>query len=296
MLTCEEVTIQCPMEVSAYLSERLWGLESVLSVMEDYKDESLLAIKAILKEPSDIQAAIEDLQRLIAEDDLLREARCQVSTHRTIVEEDWAESWKQHWHVQQITDRLTIRPSWEPYTSQSPDEIVLDLDPGGAFGTGTHETTRLMLVALEKLSIEQPFSSISLLDVGTGSGILAICAARLGCRNVTALDNDPAAVQAARENAELNRVADAVTVLETPLDQMCRTRYDVIVANIIAPVILELMPEMVCRMNPGGVFLASGLIATSVGQVEAAMNEAGFTQIERSQQGDWFGLYGRYQP
>jgi ribosomal protein L11 methyltransferase len=215
---------------------------------------------------------------------------CDITETRLLEEKDWAENWKQHWHPTSVTPRLTICPSWENYTPKSSDDVVIKLDPECAFGTGTHETTQMMLQILEKLADEQDISRLNLLDVGTGSGILAIYAALRGCRDVRGVDNDPLAVQTALKNAKLNHVESATDFTDTPLAELCRTPYDIILANIIAPVILELWPEMLLRLNPGGTFVASGLIEKSIGPVETALREAGFVNLQRHSQGQWLAL------
>jgi len=215
-------------------------------------------------------------------------AKCHLSQKKIIAREDWSEHWKQHWHPTVITPKLVICPSWEEY-SPAADELVIRLDPGNAFGTGTHPTTFLMLQALEKFSGEKDFSQLSVFDVGTGSGILAIYAAKLGSREVVGIDNDAEAVLTAVENARLNHV-DWITFSDGPLEERCLTKYDVVLANIIAPVILLLLPEMLLRLNETGVMFFSGLIKSSVDSVVTALEEAGFSEIEKCQQGDWFAL------
>lgn len=288
---CEELVIDCPADFSAYVCDCLWGLSGVLSVTEDYRDEVPYAVRAIVGDPASAESLAAYLQA-----DLLLGGKCTIAGRRTVHEEDWAESWKQFWHVQSITERLTICPSWETYTPTHPDEVVIQLDPGCAFGTGTHETTRLMLQGIEQLAQEQPLSSVSVLDVGTGSGVLAIYAAKLGCRTVMALDSDSVAVRAAQENVDMNGVSDAVTVSETPLDSLCHTRYDIVLANIIAPVILELLDEMILRLEPGGDLLLSGLIESSIGRVKASLEAAGLDSLQVTQQGDWYALRGTRRP
>jgi len=149
-----------------------------------------------------------------------------------------------------------------------------------------------MLKVLEKMADERDFSQVNLLDVGTGSGILAIYAAKRGCKDIRGVDNDPMAVQTAKKNAEINHVAHVIDFTDSPLNELCQTRYDIILANIIAPVILELFPEMMLRMSPGGTFVASGLIEKSVGQVEEALKNVGFTDLQHYQQGAWLALSG----
>jgi ribosomal protein L11 methyltransferase len=294
-----EVRIQCPPVLASYLQELLWTIDGVESVGEAYSNErtddetrpsDLTYVSLMTRNPLG-----EDLVKVLLVDNPKLLKVCDIVETRWVEEKDWAESWKQHWHPTPVTPRLTICPTWENYEPKSTDEIIIRLDPECAFGTGTHETTQLMLKALEKLAEEIEFSQVNLLDVGTGSGILAIYAAKRGCRDLKGVDNDPLAVMTATKNAKINGVESVTEFTDTPLDELCQTKYDIVLANIIAPVILALFPEIVLRLKPGGRFLASGLIVTSVGSVEIAMKDAGFTDIQQQQQGDWFALSGIYQ-
>lgn len=295
-----EIKIACPPELAHYLEELLWTLPGVEAVMESYgpgsHDQTRLEDLNSIKLFTPDAANEERVRILLATEEMLKAAGCAVIEVVTITEEDWFESWKAHWHLAPVTDNLVICPTWEKslYAPLKPEERVMFLDPGAAFGTGTHETTRLMLAGLEKLAKEKNFSQLSVLDVGTGSGILAIYAAMLGSRSVMGVDNDPAAIPHVRENADLNNVQ--ITATDTPLGELCMTRYDLVLANIIAPIILELLPEMTARLEKGGTLLTSGLIETSVGTVEEALREAGFGEFERTRMGDWFSLRGVYQP
>jgi ribosomal protein L11 methyltransferase len=291
-----EVRISCPPVLAGYLQELLWTLDGVESVVEHYdntriddetRPSDLSAVSVLTRNPLG-----EDFVKVLMVDNPRLMKVCDIIQTRWLEEKDWAESWKQYWHPTRITEKLTICPTWETYQPQSAQEIVIRLDPECAFGTGTHETTQLMLKALESLADTLDLSQVNLLDVGTGSGILAIYAAMRGCRDVRGVDNDALAVQTAIKNAEINGVGAATDFTDTPLGELCRIPYDVILANIIAPVILELWPDMLARLNPGGRFYASGLIETSVALVEAVMREAGFTDIQRFQQGPWFALSG----
>jgi ribosomal protein L11 methyltransferase len=212
-----------------------------------------------------------------------------VTDHTLVMPEDRAESWKRFWKPTPITDRLVICPSWEPFTPAEGQQVI-QLDPGCAFGTGTHPTTQLMLQAMEPLADTINFGGISLLDVGTGSGILAIYAALRGCRNVMALDNDPLAVQATEANATANNVSHAITADDTPLGELCRTKVEVILANIIAPVILELLDDMLLRLAPKGHLLLSGLIDASVNDVAQAVEASGLTITNRRHHEGWWVL------
>ncbi len=206
-------------------------------------------------------------------------------TFRTVAETDWAEAWKQHLTVLHIGRRLVVRPSWLPYTPTE-EEVVLELDPGMAFGTGTHPTTQMCLLALE----ERIRPGARVLDLGTGSGILAIAAAKLGAGRVLALDTDPQAVAVARENVRRNGVVDRVRVARGSLAQAIG-RFDLVVVNILAQVIMEMADQgLARRLTPEGVLVAAGLLAGQEEEVRAALERAGLSIHGRRQIEDWVAL------
>jgi ribosomal protein L11 methyltransferase len=206
-------------------------------------------------------------------------------TFRPVAEADWAEAWKAQLRVLHVGHRIVIRPSWLDYTPALGD-IVIDLDPGMAFGTGLHPTTQLCLEALEKLV--RP--GIKVLDLGTGSGILAIAAAKLGAQSVMALDNDPVAVKTARENVATNGVQKVVTVANGSLPGVAR-RYDLVVVNILARVIADMLREgLGAYLEPGGKLVAAGIIADQEAQVNEALRHGELALSERQQRGDWVCL------
>jgi len=206
---------------------------------------------------------------------------------RHIAEADWAEAWKQHLRVLHIGRRIVVRPSWLTYTPDE-GEVVVVLDPGMAFGTGLHPTTQMCLMALE----EHLRPGMRLLDLGTGSGILAIAGAKLGAGSVLALDTDPQAVAVAAENVRHNGVADRVRVAEGSLAQV-DDRFDLVVVNILAVVIIEMLEQgLARRVAPGGRLILAGLIADQEPDVAEALRRAGLEPVERRQIDDWVGLVG----
>lgn len=183
-----------------------------------------------------------------------------------VQEEDWANNWKAYFKPTKVGERLVVVPSWEPY-ELAEGELPLYLDPGMAFGTGTHATTALCLRQLEGVVKE----GARVLDVGTGSGILAIAAARLGAAQVHAIDIDNVAVEVAKENAAKNGVM--ISIAQGELAAVEDQNYDLIIANIIASIIIEILPEAVPRLKEGGYFLCSGIIAEKKEQVLKAITE-----------------------
>ncbi len=203
-------------------------------------------------------------------------------TLNKVAEEDWAESWKKYYKPTSVTDTLTIVPTWEKYEKET-GEHVIELDPGMAFGTGTHPTTILTLRALEK-TIQ---GGESVIDVGTGSGILAIAAAKFGARNVLALDNDETAVNVAKENIAHNEVEHLISVEQNDLLKGITTRANVICANILAEVITECAEDAYRLLTPHGIFIASGIIEHKLEEVHRSLMDAGFSMKETSKMGDW---------
>ncbi|NDJ61192.1 MAG: 50S ribosomal protein L11 methyltransferase [Chloroflexi bacterium] len=211
--------------------------------------------------------------------------------YRTVDEEDWAEAWKQHYKPLRIGVRLLIRPVWVEI-ARRPDEIEIALDPGMAFGTGTHPTTQLCLEALD--AHIQPGAQV--FDLGTGSGILAIAAAKLGAAHVLAVDNDPVAVEAALENVAQNDSIDKITVQAGSLASVVGSarRFDVLVANILARVIIAMCEERLGEViRPGGLGLFSGIMVTQADDVEAALRATGLEPFHRRVQGDWVVIEAR---
>ncbi len=200
-------------------------------------------------------------------------------------EEDWANSWKAYYKPVKAGERIVIKPTWENYLPAA-DEIIVELDPGMAFGTGTHPTTVMCIKALEKLIR----GGETVFDIGTGSGILSITAAKLGASQVKAVDIDEVAVQAARANAALNGVDGTVEVIAGNLLDVVRGRADIVVANIVADVIIRVCPDAFKAVKKGGLFVASGIIATRVDEVVDHVGRAGFTVRDTVCEGDWVAM------
>jgi ribosomal protein L11 methyltransferase len=207
---------------------------------------------------------------------------------RTVREADWAEAWKAYFPVMRVGRRLVIRPTWRDHTA-SPDDVVLALDPGMAFGTGLHPTTRLCLAALEPLADEGQLDCVRVLDVGCGSGILAIAACKLGAAEAFGVDTDPIAIEATRENAARNDLGGHVTAREGSLPSGERP-FDIVLANLIAGVLIPLAPLLRDELQPGGTLLASGIFVDREIEVIAAFQTAGLVVADRTSEGDWVAL------
>ncbi|SFS82397.1 50S ribosomal protein L11 methyltransferase [Marininema halotolerans] len=207
---------------------------------------------------------------------------------QTMSEESWANAWKVYYKPVRVTKRLTVKPVWEDYTS-SPGEQIIELDPGMAFGTGTHPTTTLSMKLLEN----EVSTGTSVVDVGCGSGILAVAAAKLGATEVLALDLDPVAVEQAKANVALNHSENQVRVKQNDLLNGVERTVDVVVANILAEIILRFVPDLPRVLKQGGTFIASGIIQQKEEQVVQALVDAGYQVVERLQEGDWVAIAAR---
>lgn len=203
-------------------------------------------------------------------------------------EEDWANSWKQYYKPVRIGRRLIVVPTWEKYDA-IPGDVVISMDPGMAFGTGTHETTRLCASLLEDMM--KPGDAV--LDIGTGSGILAVCASKLGAACVTATDIDPVAVRVARENIAENGCGN-VTCTVSDLLKAVEGKYDFICANIVADIVVRLAPNVPRVMKDGGLIAVSGIIDTQRDRVADALTAAGLTLRAVRTENDWVAmLFGK---
>ncbi len=201
-------------------------------------------------------------------------------------EEDWANSWKDYYKPIKIGSRLVIVPAWEKY-QPAEDELIVRMDPGMAFGTGTHETTRLVIGMLERYT--KP--GCRMLDVGTGSGILAICAAKLGAGECFAYDIDPMAVRVANENIKDSGLSDIHCEVSDLLRQADRSRpYDLICANLVADIILRMIPELSPFMDESTVLLASGIISERSEEVSRCFEQYGYRVVEQPQDNGWCAL------
>jgi len=259
VLQCDEIPSQ------SFLAQlpKTYGLRAYLPV-DDRLGERLSQIK----------------ERLVALLGYLPEIKL-----KQIQEEDWAEAWKAYFKPEK-NGKIVIKPSWEAYESQR-GEIVVELDPGMAFGTGSHPTTHLCVQLLQKFEL----SGRKVLDLGTGSGILAIVAAKLGATEILATDLDPLAVKIARINIERNQLNELIQTKEGNLLSFeLETKYDLVVANIIASAIVELIPDLQKVLEPNGVFLASGIIVERQVEVVTVLEVNGFAIEAVVEQDGWVAI------
>jgi len=256
---------------------------------EDFPKDGVI-VKAYLSESSFLNETVEEIKAAITN---LTNFNIDIGENVVSIvevnEEDWATAWKQYYHPVKISERFTIVPTWEDYTPVSTDELIIELDPGMAFGTGTHPTTVMCLQGLEKVIKEGD----TVVDIGTGSGVLSIGAALLGAKSVHALDLDEVAVRSAQENVALNKVEDKVAVFHGNLLDTVKEPADVVVANILAEIIMSFTDDAYTIVKPGGLYVTSGIIGAKRDDVKAALEASGFVIEEVLLMEDWVAIIAR---
>lgn len=252
------------------------------------QDDSVL-IKAYFPEDVDILGNIEAIrQRVeIVPKYETGESLGEVSLSE-VFEKDWANSWKKYYKTTKIGEKIVIKPSWEEYRAED-GELVVELDPGMAFGTGTHETTELCVRELEKVVHE----GSTVLDVGCGSGILSIVAAKLGARNVVGVDIDEMAVRVSNENTAINGVEGLVDIRHGDLLDVVSDKYDIVVANILAEVIAILNKDIKRCLGPDSLFICSGIIYNKIDFVKDSLAENGLAVVDVIELGEWAVIVSR---
>ena len=257
------------------------------AVMEKMKDCETCVTIYVADNPQGMEELMQVRQilaRLKAQDPDGKYGRLELEM-KDVDEEDWSNAWKKYYHPVQVGEHLVVCPSWEAYDRQ-PDDVVLTLNPGMAFGTGTHDTTRLCMELLEKYITPQD----TVLDVGCGSGILAITAALLGANKIIGCDIDEVAVKVAGENAALNGVQDRIAFHQGDLTSQVEGSFQIICANIVADVIIRLSEDAGRYLAKAGIFITSGIIDTREQDVLNALEQNGFQVIERRTSGGWVAL------
>ncbi|MFS7259863.1 50S ribosomal protein L11 methyltransferase [Carnobacterium divergens] len=263
---------------------QIWALDEA-----DYSKEGVV-IKAYFPETIFLPEILPSIQQRILE---LKTFGLDIGPNEVKTSEvsdtSWATAWKKYYHPLQVTRFMTVVPSWEEYTPKFSDERIIRLDPGLAFGTGTHPTTRLSMQALETSIV----GGETILDVGTGSGVLSIASKALGAGNVYAYDLDEVAVRAAKENMDLNDYAKEVQVAANDLLKGIAIEADIVMANILAEIILLLIEDAWRVLKPNGLFITSGIIDSKKDTVLEQLLAQGFEIEQVQQMKDWFAIIAR---
>ena len=259
----------------------------------DYVDEELITrndvdeviVKVYLTDLNKYQEQLLQIQEIIeAQKQFFNVGKGNITTAE-VFEEDWANAWKKYYKPTKVSGSIVIKPTWEEYIPKQ-DELIIELDPGMAFGTGTHETTRMCIELLE----EYVNQGDDILDIGCGTGILGIAAAKLGARQVVGVDLDPVAVKVAEDNVQLNKVSDKMVLRHGNLLEVVTEPGDVIVANIIADVIIYLASIIKNVLKKEGIFICSGIIKSRQQDVEKALVEHGFELVNTLEMKEWIAI------
>lgn len=249
----------------------------------EQQNTEIVTISAYYADDEKLQGRLEQIEaELNVIEERIGKYRFGNTRFRTVSEQDWANEWKQYFHVTHVGESLVIKPSWEDYTAKE-GEHVIEIDPGMAFGTGTHHTTNMCMERLEKVLP----ADATVFDVGTGSGILAIAAALLGAKEVKAVDIDGVAVRVAKENVADNGLSQKVDVREGDLLHGTEGQADVIIANIIADIIIMLLPDIPGKLKDDGIFLASGIIDERCADITEAAKKVGLAVDAVDHRGGW---------
>ena len=276
------VVIEDPQAARKYINRDGWKPESV---SEDFLNHEFVVVKAYFPEDKDV---MDVLAKSIEAVECNFHVKCKVFVDE-VRNEDWEETWKKYYHAFKIGERLVIKPSWEEYTSEE-NEVIVNIDPGMAFGTGIHASTRFCLRFVDQY-IQ---GGEHIIDAGCGSGILSIAAARLGAQSVFAMDIDDLAVRIARENVTLNGLNDIIEVQAGNIVEEIRGRKaDMVLANITAEVVVELVPEAARTIKAGGYIFGSGIVDSRWPGVKKALEENGFEIEQVLQDVDWIGVAAR---
>lgn len=276
------VAIEDPKLINEMRNSGIWDYCGI----PEYENTEIVTLSAYYADDEKLQGRLAQIEEeLNAVEERIGKFRFGNIRFRTVSEVDWANEWKQYFHVTHVGESLVIKPSWEAYEAKE-GEHVIEIDPGMAFGTGTHHTTNMCMARLEKLITPDA----TVFDVGTGSGILAIAAALLGAKEVKAVDIDAVAVRVAKENIADNGLTDKIDVKEGDLLHGTEGKADVIIANIIADIIIMLLKDVPQKLNDDGVLLASGIIDDRLEDVKAAAKENGMQVDFVDQKGCWIAM------
>lgn len=248
----------------------------------DYIDEGLMEFENVR---TNITFYLEDAEESLWILNQLKERTLEIEW-KYVDDSDWKDNWKEYFKPAKISDRIVIKPTWEEYV-RAGDELVIEIDPGMAFGTGTHPTTSLCVKFLEQF-IEPGVDSV--LDVGCGSGILAIASALLGAKDVLAVDIDPVAVEVTKKNAELNHLSGKIRVKEGDLTKGLNERTDIVAANLMADLVIMLSKDVAAHLKDKGIFISSGILIEKKEQVAAAIEECGFRILNIVEEGEWCAI------
>ncbi|MCK9274820.1 MAG: 50S ribosomal protein L11 methyltransferase [Syntrophales bacterium] len=291
-----EITVKTPSELSDAIANFLEELGTKGVFQEETEEDSfnnlpipreVEELKAYLPYSPESGTRLKELGNYISSlSELFPEKSIPTFSTSTIIDPDWAERWKKYFKPLRVSKNIIVKPTWERYIPEGRD-IVIEIDPGMAFGTGQHASTRLCINALEEIILrDRPHERWDVLDVGTGTGILAICCIKLGVEHVMAIDLDNQAIEIAGKNIEINHVADKIDIVNRDAS-MVRGSFNLIVANLTAPTLINLQEQLVSMMKPGGYLVASGITDMYINQIEKVFKSDSISIYERLAEKEW---------
>jgi len=279
------------MEIAGFAVEDPVAYEELLNKKNDYEwdyiDEGILPKEG---DPAQIILYFEDTaEGLETMDQVLEEIRAfeiEKVEIRPACDEEWKDKWKEFFKPSRVSERIVVKPTWEEYQKEKDSDLVIELDPGMAFGTGTHPTTSLCIGLLEKYM--KPGDAV--LDVGCGSGILSIAAAKLGAGGVLGVDIDPVAVAVSQGNTALNQGTEKVTIAYGDLTKGLSYKADVVVANLMADLVILLSKDVAAHIRENGIYISSGILVEKKDLVAEAVRKAGFEILEMPEKEEWCAI------
>lgn len=275
------VVIEDPKDLIINMKEETsWDYFDINSLDMDYEGA---VVKGYLPESEDLLDKIELIKQHVY--NFSRDNELEQVTTAEVYEEDWANSWKKYYKPKKIGEKVVVKPTWEEYVP-SGEEVVVELDPGMAFGTGTHETTTMCTRLLEKYVQDNSI----VYDIGCGSGILSIIAAKLGAKKAIGVDIDEVAYRVSMSNAEINSVQNIVDIRHGNLMEVIKGKADIVVANIIADIIKILAKDITTFMKPNSKFIASGIILEKIDEVTEALESNGLNVVSIERLGEWAAI------
>lgn len=284
-----------------YIDESLMHLKNVETTITFYLEETLEDQKRLQDIKDDLmRLKTKELQGAFGDVKTVGKDGFEGSTNilgrlyvesKIVNDEDWKDNWKEYFKPAKISNKIVVKPTWEDYVKQSEEELVIEIDPGMAFGTGTHPTTSLCVKLLER-NIEH---GDTVLDVGCGSGILSMAAALLGVNEVTGIEIDPVAVEVAKENVELNHLSDKVCVIDGDLTKGLSLSADIVVANLMADLVVMLSEDVAKHLKGKSIYISSGILIEKKEMVVEAIKKYGFEIIEILEEGEWCAISAQYK-
>lgn len=273
------VVIEDPELVNDYITSGKWDYTDIPIATET----EVVTEKAYLPVNGELDGRLKSFELELA---ALKERGVSIApgiiTTCELQDEDWSDTWKQYFHVEKPGERIVIKPTWESYEAKE-GELVVELDPGAAFGTGTHATTSMCIKELEQLV--KP--GMTVFDVGTGSGILSIISAKLGAKDIQAVDYDDSVIKIVEENLAQNNVQDIVSVAQSDLMQNVHGKANLVIANIIADIIIRLFDQLDEHLEEDGTLLTSGIIEDRIDDVIDAADAHGYQVVKRMENKGW---------